>query len=82
MHAVQMKKNRPGTAITVLSEPSREADILKVLFRETGTLGVRRRVSERVTLERSFVHGHGGGDVDALLRDAPSMVPAATHAPQ
>ena len=56
MHAVQMKKNRPGTAITVLSEPSREADILKVLFRETGTLGVRRRVSERVTLERSFAY--------------------------
>ena len=33
----------------------------------------------------SFVHGHGGGDVDALLRDATSMVPSASqvqHAPQ
>ncbi len=35
-----------------------------------------------LTLGRSFVHGHGGGDVDALLRDAPSMVPSATQAPQ
>lgn len=29
---------------------------------------------------RSFVRGHGGGDVDALLRDAPSMVPSVNQA--
>jgi hypothetical protein len=35
-----------------------------------------------LTLQHSFVHSHGGGDVDALLRDAPHMVPSASNVPQ
>jgi hypothetical protein len=34
------------------------------------------------TPRRSFVHGHGSGDVDALLRDAPNIVQSASNAPQ
>jgi hypothetical protein len=33
-------------------------------------------------VQHSFVHGSGSGDVDALLRDAPSMVPAASTVAQ
>lgn len=54
MHAVQMKKNRPGTAITVILDASKERELTRILFRETGTLGIRRRVTERVVLERQF----------------------------
>jgi uncharacterized protein (DUF111 family) len=49
-----MKKNRPGTLLTVLS-PSERADALAVvLFRETGTFGIRTREQSRYTLERTW----------------------------
>ena len=56
------------------------------LFPQASLLSLRCNASQSLThAARSFVHGHGGGDVDALLRDAPSMVPSASqamHAPQ
>lgn len=50
-----MKKGRLGTLLTVLCKPENEADLEKLLFRETTTLGIRRREEERVILEREFV---------------------------
>ena len=51
---IQMKKNRPATLATVLC-PVEKADALAgVLFRETGTFGVRVREQRRYTLERSW----------------------------
>jgi len=50
-----MKKGRLGTRVTVLCKPENEADLEKLLFRETTTLGIRRREEERVILEREFV---------------------------
>jgi hypothetical protein len=44
--------------------------------------GMKCRVCLMFAPWRSFVHGHGSGDVDALLRDAPSMVQSASNAPQ
>ena len=38
---VQMKKNRPGTLVTVLCKPEDEAKFQEMLFAETTTLGVR-----------------------------------------
>ena len=38
---VQMKKNRPGTLLTVLARPEQEAQLRALLFRESSTLGVR-----------------------------------------
>lgn len=51
---IQMKKNRPATLLTVLCPPERADAIAAVLFRETGTFGIRRREQARYTLERSF----------------------------
>ncbi|MBV6495475.1 MAG: nickel pincer cofactor biosynthesis protein LarC [Acidobacteria bacterium] len=50
---IQMKKNRPATLFTVLCEPANVPKIEEMLFRETTTLGIRRREIERTSLERS-----------------------------
>ncbi len=40
---VQMKKNRPGTLLTVLCKPEDAGKLTQLIFTETTTLGVRRR---------------------------------------
>src|SRR5690606_15496778 len=50
--SVQMKKNRPGVVVTVLSPPDKVNKLEKILFRETGTLGVRRWLCARHKLDR------------------------------
>ena len=49
---VQMKKNRPGTLLTVIASPERRAALTGLIFRETTTIGVRYRESEREVLDR------------------------------
>lgn len=51
---VQMKKNRPGTLVTVLGAPEARERLLAILFRETTTIGVRWQEMPRECLERSF----------------------------
>jgi uncharacterized protein (TIGR00299 family) protein len=51
---VQMKKNRPGTLVTVLCAPDGRERQLAILFRETTTIGVRWQELPRECLERSF----------------------------
>jgi uncharacterized protein (TIGR00299 family) protein len=53
---VQMKKNRPGTLLTVLSKPEDAARLTQIIFTETSTLGVRRREEQRETLARKWVN--------------------------
>ena len=53
--AVTMKKGRLGTLLTVLCRPEQEEALTRLLFRETTTLGIRRREEERSILEREFV---------------------------
>ena len=50
---VQMKKNRPGTLLTIIVEPSHREKLAKILFRETSTIGLRYYPVKRVTLKRS-----------------------------
>jgi uncharacterized protein (TIGR00299 family) protein len=52
---VQMKKNRPGTLLTVLCRPEDAANLTQILFAETTTLGVRRREEKRQVLARKWV---------------------------
>jgi len=52
---VQMKKNRPGTLLTVLCKPEDAAQLTQIIFAETTTLGVRSRQEQRQTLGRRWV---------------------------
>jgi uncharacterized protein (DUF111 family) len=47
-----MKKNRPGTLLSVLAPASAIALIEEILFRETATFGIRRSAVERDKLHR------------------------------
>lgn len=47
-----MKKSRPGQRMTVLAPLARRHQLLDVLFRETGTFGVREQIVERWVAER------------------------------
>jgi pyridinium-3,5-bisthiocarboxylic acid mononucleotide nickel chelatase len=49
---VVMKKSRPGHTVHVLVAPERAAACETLVFRETGSLGLRRRTVERVALPR------------------------------
>jgi uncharacterized protein (TIGR00299 family) protein len=53
--AVQMKKNRPGTLLTVLAPPERRERLTQVVFTETTSIGVRYREVTRECLERETV---------------------------
>jgi uncharacterized protein (TIGR00299 family) protein len=53
---VQMKKNRPGTLLTVLCKPQDADRLTHLIFTETTTLGVRRRDEQRQTLSRRWVN--------------------------
>ena len=53
--AVQMKKNRPGTLVTVMAPPERRSALSAIVFRETTTLGVRYHDVEREVLARDIV---------------------------
>jgi uncharacterized protein (DUF111 family) len=50
-----MKKGRPGTLVTILSSREMRSRLEELLFRETGTLGVRFREERRHVLERKQV---------------------------
>jgi pyridinium-3,5-bisthiocarboxylic acid mononucleotide nickel chelatase len=52
---VQMKKNRPGTLLTVVAPPRLGGDLADVIFRETTTIGLRHYEVERECLEREVV---------------------------
>jgi uncharacterized protein (DUF111 family) len=49
---VQMKKNRPGTLVTVLCAPAHREKVSSVLFAETTTIGVRYQEVQRECLTR------------------------------
>jgi pyridinium-3,5-bisthiocarboxylic acid mononucleotide nickel chelatase len=51
---VQMKKNRPGMVLTVLSKPQDVGKFTRIIFAETTTLGVRQRDEARQTLARRW----------------------------
>jgi pyridinium-3,5-bisthiocarboxylic acid mononucleotide nickel chelatase len=50
----QMKKNRPANILAALCRPAHEAVLTGIIFRETTTLGLRRQVVERRSLDRQM----------------------------
>jgi pyridinium-3,5-bisthiocarboxylic acid mononucleotide nickel chelatase len=49
---IQMKKNRPGTKLTILARELHKNLLLKIIFSETTSIGVRMRIEKREILER------------------------------
>jgi uncharacterized protein (TIGR00299 family) protein len=52
---VQMKKNRPGTLLTVLCKPQDTSALTTLIFAETTTFGVRTTTAQRRILPREHV---------------------------
>jgi uncharacterized protein (TIGR00299 family) protein len=52
---VQMKKNRPGTLLTVVASPERRTPLAEIVFRETTTIGLRYAEVDRECLRREIV---------------------------
>jgi uncharacterized protein (TIGR00299 family) protein len=50
--SIQMKKNRPGTLLTVIGAPGNKDRLTATIFRETTTIGVRYREMAREVLDR------------------------------
>jgi uncharacterized protein (TIGR00299 family) protein len=50
---IAMKKNRPGTLLTVLAPENKSLALEEILFRETQTFGIRRRLTQRHKLHRA-----------------------------
>lgn len=51
---IQMKKNRPGTLLSLLCEEACEQALVDIVFAETTAFGLRRDRVERLKLERRF----------------------------
>jgi hypothetical protein len=65
-----MKKNRPAHTLSVLSAPSRAAELAALVMSLTGSLGVRTRQLERVVVQRRTVTVDvDGHDIDVKISD-------------
>jgi uncharacterized protein (TIGR00299 family) protein len=53
--AAQMKKNRPGSLLTVLCEDETAQRMRDIIFAETSTIGIRTRQERRDCLERQII---------------------------
>ena len=53
---VQMKKNRPGTLLTVLCKPGDTNGLMELIFAETTTFGARTYRAQRRVLPREWVN--------------------------
>jgi uncharacterized protein (TIGR00299 family) protein len=53
--SAQMKKNRPGTLLTVVAPPALQSALSGIIFSETTTIGLRHHEVERERLDREIV---------------------------
>lgn len=73
---VFMKKNRPGTLLTILCDEAHSSIMQDLILRETSTLGFRIRVEQRVCLERKHISVQtpwGGVRIKAGYRDGVEL---------
>ncbi len=52
---INMKKHRPGVLLSVIAPAEKVAELEAVVFRETGTFGIRLTRAERTKLQRSVI---------------------------
>ena len=51
--AVMMKKNRPGTLLTVLCREAQKETVVQAIFKHTATIGIRETLCRRYVLTRT-----------------------------
>ncbi len=70
-----MKKGRPGVRLNVLTQPENAAQMVELLFRETGTLGVRIREGRRLVRPRKTVMVETPlGPVQVKVSEEPELI--------
>jgi hypothetical protein len=75
---VHMKKSRVGLLLSVLARPADEERLRRIVFSETGTLGIRRRAVERNTLDRRYEEvATPYGTIRVKVGTAPGVCTAA-----
>jgi pyridinium-3,5-bisthiocarboxylic acid mononucleotide nickel chelatase len=52
---IQMKKNRPGTLLSILASPEAREHLTSIVFRETTTIGIRFTEAKRECLDRETI---------------------------
>ncbi len=76
---VQMKKNRPGTLLTVLCKPQDRSKLMDLIFAETTTIGARTYTAHRRVLARESVSVTTAfGDVRIKVASANGHIRQAT----
>jgi uncharacterized protein (TIGR00299 family) protein len=53
--SIQMKKNRPGTLLSIIAPPAGREKLASLVFRETTTIGIRYREMDRECLDRETI---------------------------
>jgi len=51
---ILMKKNRPSFKLNVLCNPEKETEVLKTIFKETSTFGIRKQSIKRFFIDREI----------------------------
>ena len=51
---VTMKKNRPGTLVTVITTEDMSQEIIELIFKYTTTIGIREKLCQRYVLDRTI----------------------------
>ena len=57
--AVLMKKGRPGTLLTVITDDAHKENMVKLIFKHTTTIGVRECRMDRYVLDRNTIEKNG-----------------------
>jgi uncharacterized protein (TIGR00299 family) protein len=75
---IQMKKNRPAVMLSVLCSEAAEAEMARLVLRETTTLGLRSRDVRRFEAEREVVEFESSlGPVAVKVKRLPGEAPTA-----
>jgi len=71
-----MKKNRPGTLVSVLCTPQKKASIEHTLFKQSSTIGLRESIVRKVMLNReahTVASGFGNARVKTVFLDGSPL---------
>ena len=49
---IYMKKSRPAYALSVMCKPEQEEDAIKIIFKHTSAVGLRRSEMDRIIMDR------------------------------